>query len=105
MNAAASSVQQTSLFTYRNEVLPTLSERQQAVLAELRQRENMTNSELAVALGWQINRVTPRTNELVKAGQVVEACRRYCRVTGRTCIAWKIKSKEVAHSVLCDVTT
>lgn len=84
-------VQTTSLFAYRNEVLTTLSYRQAAVLAELGQCDNMTNSELVVALGWGINRVTPRTNELVKAGRVVEACRRECRVTGRRCIAWRVQ--------------
>lgn len=88
----ATHVQSTSLFTYRNEVLPTLGARQKSVMDELAKCENMTNGELAVALGWQINRVTPRTNELVKAGRVVEACRRSCRVTGRRCIAWRINS-------------
>lgn len=88
-------VQTTSLFALdeiRRSSRPTLGERQRAVLDELRKQANMTNSEIAASLHVPINTITPRTHELVKMKKVVEACRRECRVTGRTCIAWKIKS-------------
>jgi len=84
-------LQTTSLFAYQ-QIKQTLGERQRAVLDELAKHTDMTNGELAAALGWSINRVTPRTNELVKQGRVAEACRRADKVTGRTCIAWRIKS-------------
>lgn len=83
-------LQTTSLFAYRNEVRPTLSARQEAVMDVLADHEDMTNSEIAQALGWSINRITGRTNELVKLGKVREARKRTCRVTGRTAIAWRV---------------
>lgn len=103
-------VQQTSLFAYHNEIIPTLSARQEAVMAELEKHEDMTNSELAEALGWGINRITPRVQELREAGRVVcrnrccpnprhlnpnvdvlhDDCKRECGVTGRSAFAWRI---------------
>ena len=86
-----SGVQSTSIFAYHHEIKPTLSDRQNALYAELAKHPNMTNSELAVALGWPINTVTPRCKELREAGRVVEACRRVCRETGRRVIAWRAR--------------
>jgi DNA-binding MarR family transcriptional regulator len=85
-------VQTTSLFAYeevKRRKNPSLGDRQRAVFEELRQHEDLTNGELAAALNWPINTVTPRCKELREQGRVVEACRRPCRVTGRTCIAWR----------------
>lgn len=84
------SVQETSIQAFQ-EVLPELGPRQQAVLAVIAARGPATNSEIARELGWSINRVTPRTNELVKADRVEEACKRRCAVTGRMAIAWKVR--------------
>jgi predicted transcriptional regulator len=91
MTDTHSGVQTTSLFAYRNEILPTLGERQKAVYDELAQHQNMTNSEIAASLHSPINTITPRVYELREAGVVVEACRRECRVTGRRVIAWAAK--------------
>lgn len=102
-------VQQPALFAYHREVIPMRSTRKQAVLEALAKWESMTNSELAAALGWGINRVTPRVNELREAGQVGccnpacpnrarlnartdivhDACKRRCRVTGASVFAWR----------------
>lgn len=65
-----------------------LGERQQEVLAALYKSGPMTNMEIKELLGWEINTVTPRTNELVKFGLVHEKERRPCRVTGKNAIAW-----------------
>ena len=42
-------------------------------------------------LGLPINQITPRTNELVKMGLVVEDKKRSCDVSGRKAIAWMVK--------------
>ncbi len=66
-----------------------LGTRQRAVYDVIRHRRNVTNSEIAEALGWSINRVTPRTLELRERGLVVPADRRECRVTGSTVQSWR----------------
>jgi predicted transcriptional regulator len=81
--------QETSLRTFMSEVIPTLSERHQEVLMAF-QNDDFTNKELSVHLGWDINRVTPRVNELVKMGIIAERERRQCHHTGRTAIVWGI---------------
>lgn len=78
-------MQSTSRLAYR-EVKNTLSARQQAVWNAL--DEPMTNLELSEKLGWAINTVTPRVNEMAKAERVRLYERRKCRVSGRTAIAW-----------------
>jgi hypothetical protein len=58
------------------------------------------NNPTLMALRWSINRVTPRTNELVKSGKVVVGSRRECRVTGPRCIAWKCASAPTGNKLL-----
>ncbi len=38
-----------------------------------------------------INSVTPRTNELVKMGLLIEDCKRECSISGRKAISWKVR--------------
>lgn len=80
-------IQATSRLAFEA-VKTTLGDRQRTVLAALG-NERMTNTELANVLGWTINRVTPRTNELVQMGKVELAEKRLCRITGRKAIAWR----------------
>jgi len=56
------------------------------------EHDDMTDGELKHALGWEINRVTPRRGELVKA-KMVEACgTRICKVVrGTLSTKWRIK--------------
>src|SRR5712692_10258 len=61
-----------------------------AVYDLLKQGE-MTNAEMAGTLGWPVNRVTPRTHELVNRELVEEARKRPCRITGNTAIAWRAR--------------
>jgi predicted transcriptional regulator len=83
------SIQPTSLNAFYTEIKPHLGDRQKVVLEEIKKGGNMTNSEIKEALGVEINTVTPRVNELVKLGLVMEGGKRTCRVTGRTVIAWE----------------
>ena len=85
-------IQQTSLFAFqevRQRRSPSLGDRRKCVLEALKAHDNMTDRELKEHLKWEINSVVPRRNELVKSGLVAEAGRRVCRITGRTCIAWR----------------
>lgn len=97
-------------FAYHKQVIPTRSRKKQAVLAELSRELDMTNTELAEALPWPINRVTPRVGELREEGLVGcrnpqcpnrahlnahtdivhDACKRRCRVTGASVFAWRV---------------
>lgn len=91
MNSYNSSLQQTSLNAY-DEIQDKLGEKQQIVFDCFKKHGDMTNMELADRLGWSINRVTPRTYELVnKIKYVVEVERRPCLITGRTSIVWGVK--------------
>jgi hypothetical protein len=100
-------IQPTSEKVYFAEVLPTLADRHQQVLKALATVENTTNTELSRMLSWEINLVTPRVHELVhpkdkdKKPLVEEACKRQCRITGRTAIAWRVVTHvEKSQSVL-----
>lgn len=49
-----------------------------------------TNLEISTFTRIPINQVTPRTNELVKMGLVVECEKRTCSISGRLAISWRI---------------
>lgn len=84
-------IQRTSRKAYLNEIAPTRGPRQILVLEAMDRLGEATNKELARALEWEINTVTPRTNELVKALIVEEVARRPCKITGRMAIVWAIR--------------
>jgi hypothetical protein len=88
--------QETSKAVYFAEILPTLSDRHQKVLKYLATVENATNMEISEALKWSINRVTGRTNELVKRGLVEFALERQCKITSRKVNAWRVVSSKPA---------
>lgn len=81
--------QPTSLSAY-HEIKPTLGERQKEVYEILSLYPDLTNTEISEKLGLPINSITPRIFELRKYGKVEESCKRKCRVTGRTVIAWRV---------------
>lgn len=85
-----SNVMQTSLFAYNHEIKPTLMPRQKIIYETLQTRKNFTNTELAEHLGFPINTVTPRVNELRKLGVVRLSEFRKCNVTNRRCCAWEV---------------
>ena len=59
-------VAQTSIFAYRN--IKQLGDKQEQVFNAVKALGRATNEEIADYLGWQINRVTGRTNELRRYG-------------------------------------
>ena len=83
-------LQDTSLHAWEI-VQHKIWEKQKVVLDKIRLLPNVTNAELSVMLGWEINRVTPRVKELREMGLVLDAGKRICRHTGSTVHAWKAK--------------
>jgi len=87
-------VQETSLEAYLG-VKPRLGEKQKEVYRLLKNATrvgfDMTNMEIAQALKWSINRVTPRVYELREKGLVVLSQKRLCSVTGRRAMAWRVR--------------
>jgi DNA-binding MarR family transcriptional regulator len=86
-------VQQTSLEAYRD-IQHALGRRQAQVLNVFLNYPsyNYTNTEISRVLKLPINQITPRVYELRRKGLLVEATRRACNVTGRTCIAWRLNA-------------
>lgn len=82
-------IQPTSLLAYDN-IQKDLGEMQLKVFACLKNLESANNTILARKLGWTINRVTPRINELRKMGLVISDCFRECPITKRLTIFWKV---------------
>ncbi len=86
-------VRQTSRDAYHG-IHDTLGHRQRAVYQALFENGPMTNNELAHALDWPINTITPRVNELAKLALVRESGRRACKITGFKAIAWEIPGRQ-----------
>ena len=80
----------TSIEAYGN-IYETLGQRQQQVYDGFEGNGSCTNLEISHLMQIPINCVTPRTNELVKRGLIVEECKRVCNISGRRSISWKIK--------------
>lgn len=59
------------------------SELHQQVLSMINKYPKSSRRELAVHLGWSINRVTPRVKELMEAGSVVVTGTKYDKQTDR----------------------
>lgn len=83
-------VRSTSRAVYHNEVKPTISAKQREVYVAIQMSKRPVNNlELSKYLGWPINSVTPRVNELVQLGKVTEAFRAVDPTTNRRSIYWK----------------
>lgn len=83
-------IQDTSTKAFKEAVVPTLSERHEAVIDALSKVWEATNLELSQELGWPINSVTPRIHELREMGIVAEAGKRHCKVSGRKAYVWAL---------------
>lgn len=84
------SYQQTSLLAYQNDVLPKLSDRQQAVYEIIQRRSGLDNKRIAQILGWPINSVTPRVLELRTKGLVKESFNSRKKLPGeRAAMRWE----------------
>ena len=84
-------MRQTSLDAYRH--IRNLGIKQLQVYAVIRNNENYCNSDIARHLEWQINTVTPRVNELVKAGLVKSAGTKHYKMTGKRVTIWTTTKK------------
>jgi len=90
-------IRQTSLEAYKA-IKPKLGARQKEVFDVLDEAAKpLTDKELSEILDRPINTVTPRRNELVKKGLIVEAEKRLCTITGSKAIAWKINNGGFLH--------
>jgi len=95
-------IQSTSLETYFNYVLPSISERQREALKVFIDNPTMTFTNMELAeneLHWSINRVTGRVHELRGKGKnnplknnpiLIESKRGPCKVTNYGAIAWQM---------------
>lgn len=72
-------------------LLPKISEKQQLVLDALGELGIANNRAIAHQLGWEINRVTGRVNELRKLGRV-ELAYTNKDVTGKRTKCWRVKN-------------
>jgi len=82
-----SNVQYTSLLAYMD-VLQDLGDKQRQVFKALCNIQPASNRQIALYLGWSINRVTPRVLELRKLGKVTDWG--FISECGRRVFAWKI---------------
>lgn len=81
-------VASTSLFAYRT--IANLGEKQSKVLEKIEELQPCSNKQIARALGWEINRVTGRVNELAKIG-LIKTEKIAKGETGRPEKLWQIK--------------
>jgi hypothetical protein len=85
MSQADSSLHAYALLTQN------LTDRQKEVLDRLRFFPDVINMELAVNMGWTVNRITGRGGGLRKLGLVLDAGKRPCKITGGMSHCWKAK--------------
>lgn len=78
----------TSLFAYKSIV--NLGAKQTTVLEKIEELQPCSNKQIARALGWEINRVTGRVNELCKLG-LIKTEHTAVNDTGRPEKLWEIK--------------
>ncbi len=88
-------VRETSLDAYHQ--LEGLSAKRKRVFEAIKELGEACNLDIAYKLQWPINRVTPRTNELVKMRIVTEAKRDITPRTGKRVIYWKIIEGVKSH--------
>lgn len=81
-------VANTSLLAYKSIV--NLGNRQATVLEKIEEIQPCSNKQIARSLGWEINRVTGRVNELAKLG-LIKSERTEIGETGRLEKVWELK--------------
>ena len=81
-------IQQTSLEAYKF-ILHDLGEKQQEVLDTIIRHPGMSNHDIARFLGWEINCVTPRVNELRDMGLVDLMSIKEDGITNRRVMCWE----------------
>lgn len=84
-------IKDTSLIAYLS-VLPETALARASVMKALNEIGEACNQEVSKYLGWEINRITPRMNELVKM-KLVEGEKKYYQKTKKTVYFWKLKNQ------------
>lgn len=82
-------MRETSIAAYRA-IEHTLSDKRRRVMSIIANYGPISNKQIALMLGWPINCVTGRTNELVKAGLVIDYCKSR-EASGKQSILWMVK--------------
>ena len=78
-------------------IFESLARRERAVLRCLLEHGPATDRELCGRLGWPINSVTGRRNDLAKKGLIVAVAKVYDRVTCRHVVRWSINAAGLAE--------
>lgn len=65
-------MQQTSLEAYYFDVVPNIGAKQQEILNVIKTIQPCTDKQISKHLGYEINRITGRRNELADKGLIVE---------------------------------
>lgn len=86
------SIATTSRLAY--ESINELNNKQTEVLIKIEELQPCSNKDIAKALGWEINRVTGRVNELAKKG-VIKTEKVARNSIGRLEKLWELNIKEV----------
>lgn len=81
-------IQSTSFEAWKN-YRGKIGKKQFLVWKAFQKYGSCTNLEISHLTGIPINQITPRTNELVKSGTLIEDEKRNCNVSGRKAISWK----------------
>src|SRR3990167_4677305 len=97
-NKMRTKVRNTSVQAYHS--LTDLSKRQQDVLGAIVDLQAACNMNISDYLLLPINSITPRTNELVEMGMVVESHRAINPDTKKRVIYWKVKLAEQVQATL-----
>lgn len=84
---------ETSMVAYAS-IIDSLGDRHKAVIRAMNQLSEATNLGLSRFLNWEINKVTPRVNELVKKGLIKESKVDKDPLTGRQSTFWKLANRD-----------
>jgi transcription initiation factor IIE alpha subunit len=95
-------VQDTSIKAYHEIIEEGIVGKRQAEVFELLTKtSDLTDSEIAIKLGYKdMNKTRPRRKDLVDLGIVEEHGKRHCSITKRTVIQWRIKPKLTIADIL-----
>jgi hypothetical protein len=95
VSESSTMLQDTTLAAYET-IRAHLNEKQRKVRYVLQKFGPMTDKQIAEALGWEINRVTPRRGELGKLGEL-EDLATVPGHTGRPVHLWKLKEEPASN--------
>ena len=90
-------MQQTSIEAYHE--LQNVGEKQRMVLHAIDTMVKASDYDIANFLNWEINRVTPRRNELAKRGLIHEATRAVHPTTHKRVIYWSVTEESLPVAV------